>query len=99
VDPVGDWFNRSAPRLKHRALRPEALSEAEALALLIEEPLLIRRPLLECNDTRTAGFDPDFIAGWIGLATGQPPVDEGCPRPDMPACHSNQNMTTEEHSE
>lgn len=46
------------------------------------------RPLLECEGTETAGFDTDFIAGWIGLAGDHPPVGEGCPRPDMPPCPS-----------
>lgn len=86
---VADWFNRSAPMIKRKELRPEMLSEAEALALLIRQPLLIRRPLLECDETQTAGFDADFIAGWIGLAQDQPPVGEGCPRRDMPACHTD----------
>jgi nitrogenase-associated protein len=68
--PVEDWFNRSAPRVKSGALRPETLSEDAALTLLLREPLLIRRPLLDCAGVRTAGFDADFISGWIGLATG-----------------------------
>ncbi len=97
--PVGDWFNRSAPRVKRGEVRPEALQEADALALLIQEPLLIRRPLLASGGVQTVGFDSDFIAGWIGLETGSSPVGEGCPRPDMPACHSHPDMTTGEDSE
>lgn len=97
--PVADWFNRSSPRVKRGDLRPETLSEADALALLIQEPLLIRRPLLESIDVQTVGFDSDFIAGWIGLATAPAPVGEGCPRPDMPACHSHPDVTTGEDSE
>ncbi len=86
---VADWFNRFAPVIKRKELRPEMLSAAEALALLVRQPLLIRRPLLECDGTRTAGFDADFIAGWIGLAQDRPPVGEGCPRTEMPACRTD----------
>lgn len=93
---VADWFNRSAPSVKCGEVRPEVLSEAEALALLVERPLLIRRPLLDCNGSRVAGFDADFIAGWIGLDQSQPAVGEGCPRPEMPACHTN--MESEDRS-
>ncbi|MDR3536341.1 MAG: ArsC/Spx/MgsR family protein [Acetobacteraceae bacterium] len=92
--PVRTWFNASNPRVKRGEMKPEMLSEADALAMMIGEPLLIRRPLLECNGVRMAGFDPDFIAGWIGLATGLPPVGEGCPRPDMPPCQVPENATT-----
>ena len=75
------------------------LSEAEALALLIRQPLLIRRPLLDCDETQIAGFDTDFIAGWIGLAQGQPPVGEGCPRPGTPLAIPIWNQTTGANSE
>jgi len=82
--PVEAWFNRSAPRIKRRDLRPETLSESEAMAALLAEPLLIRRPLLACGGRFEAGFDTELIAGWIGLATDQTAVGEGCIRPDMP---------------
>jgi nitrogenase-associated protein len=84
--PVAAWFNPSAPRVKSGELRPETLTEADAMALLIAHPLLIRRPLIECDGTTVAGFDPDRIAAWIGLASGLPSVGEACPRPDMPSC-------------
>jgi nitrogenase-associated protein len=84
--PVAAWFNPSAPRFKRGDLRPDTLTEADALAALIADPLLIRRPLLECDGVTIAGFDPDLIAAWIGLTSGLPSVGEGCPRPDMPSC-------------
>lgn len=87
--PVHAWFNQSAPSVKRAQVRPETLTEEEALALLIAQPLLIRRPLLESDGVRIAGFDTDFIAGWIGLAAGDTAVAEGCVRPGMPPCHSN----------
>ncbi len=85
-DPVEAWFNRGAPRVKRGEIRPDTLSEAEALAVLIGEPLLIRRPLLAGGGRLAAGFDAGLIAGWIGLAPDLAAVNEGCVRPDMPPC-------------
>src|ERR1035441_756690 len=45
--PVADWFNRAAPRVKSGELLPQEQDEAGALALMLADPLLIRRPLLE----------------------------------------------------
>jgi nitrogenase-associated protein len=93
--PVAAWFNKSAPRIKRGELRPETLTEAAAMQLLIDEPLLIRRPLLQCKGVRTAGFDRAFIARWIGLASDPTSIGEGCPRSDMAPCAPPSNVTTE----
>ncbi|MCK8784974.1 hypothetical protein M0638_11330 [Roseomonas sp. NAR14] len=78
--PVADWFNRSAPAVVRGEMRPEALDEPTALSLLLAAPLLIRRPLLQVGERRMAGFVPEAIGAWIGLAAGLPPIGEGCPR-------------------
>ncbi|HYG91815.1 MAG TPA: ArsC/Spx/MgsR family protein [Azospirillum sp.] len=83
---VAEWFNRSAPAVKSGAVDPDALDEAAALALLLADPLLIRRPLMRVGDRRTCGFDADAVDAWIGLATKPAGDVEGCPKPDMPPC-------------
>jgi nitrogenase-associated protein len=78
--PVTEWFNRSSPRLKSGEVRPEALDETAALALMLADPLLTRRPLMESGGRREAGFEPERVHAWIGL-TGTPvPVTEACVR-------------------
>jgi nitrogenase-associated protein len=83
--PVADWFNRAAPRVKSGEVRPEALDTSAALALLLQEPLLIRRPLMQRtdNDTRLVGFDTAAVDAWIGLGTNpaSAPTLEGCASP------------------
>ena len=56
--PVAQWFNRAAPRVKSGEVQPEQLDADSALALLLAEPLLIRRPLMQRtdNDARLVGF-------------------------------------------
>jgi nitrogenase-associated protein len=65
--PVATWFNRAAPRVKSGAIVPEACDADTALAAMIADPLLIRRPLLEVDGERSAGFVVAEIDRWIGL--------------------------------
>ncbi|MFZ1416280.1 MAG: ArsC/Spx/MgsR family protein [Defluviicoccus sp.] len=75
---VADWFNRSAVRVKSGEVVPEALTAAEAMALLLRDPALIRRPLMEAEGERHAGWEPEHIARWIGLGSKMSPGKEGC---------------------
>jgi nitrogenase-associated protein len=79
--PVADWFNRAAPRIKSGELLPEALDADAALALLLAEPLLIRRPLMQREDgARLVGFELAEVAAFVGLAPAAlaGPALEGC---------------------
>ena len=78
--PVAEWFNRAAPAVKSGAVQPEAMTEEAALAAMIAEPLLIRRPLMQVGERREAGFDPDLVAEWIGLDSSRERVTEACVR-------------------
>ena len=78
---VRDWFNYSAPAMKHGEIEPDKLTEQEALALMLENPLLIRRPLMQVGDTLMAGFDQQAVDNWIGLQKIETASDlESCPR-------------------
>lgn len=68
--PVAHWFNRSAPSIKNGEVVPEALNEEQAIALMTADPLLIRRPLLEVEGRRRAGFDPESIEAWLAVDLG-----------------------------
>jgi nitrogenase-associated protein len=65
--PVTEWFNYTVPRIKSGEIVPAELDAETALKLTIEDPLLIRRPLLQVGERREVGFDRDKIATWIGL--------------------------------
>ena len=84
--PVADWFNRAAPAVKSGAVVPQALDAEAALARLLAEPLLIRRPLIERADdgSRRVGFEAAAIDAWIGLGPAAPAPGarlEGCASP------------------
>ncbi|MEH2314648.1 MAG: ArsC/Spx/MgsR family protein [Nostoc sp.] len=70
--PVAEWFNPSSPKVKSGEIVPEKTDAETALQLMLREPLLIRRPLLEIGDRREVGFDVQKIDAWIGLK----PADE-----------------------
>jgi nitrogenase-associated protein len=65
--PVAEWFNRTAPAVKSGEVDPDAVTEQEALALMIVMPLLIRRPLMQVVGECRVGFDMDAVDAWIGL--------------------------------
>lgn len=65
--PVAEWFNRAAPQIKSGQIVPEALDREAALAAMLREPLLIRRPLLLAGGRREVGFDVGRIHAWLGL--------------------------------
>lgn len=79
---VPDWFNRAAPDVKSGRVVPERLDAEDALARLLAEPLLIRRPLMEVDSVRMVGFDVDRVHAWIGLSpqtvAGASGPMEGC---------------------
>ena len=78
---VRDWFNYSAPAIKYGEIEPNKLTEPEALALMVENPLLIRRPLMQAGDSLMAGFDQLAVDNWIGLQKNEVNQElESCPR-------------------
>lgn len=78
--PVAEWFNAASPRVKAGEVRPAELDADSALTLMLADPLLIRRPLMEAGGRREAGFDPALVDAWIGLAPVASPVGEACPK-------------------
>ena len=77
--PVASWFNPASPRIKSGAIDPVAFDADAALTALVEDPLLIRRPLVEVGGQRCAGFDRDPVTSLLGTAAG--PSAESCSRP------------------
>ncbi|THF64590.1 hypothetical protein E6C76_11035 [Pseudothauera nasutitermitis] len=75
--PVTQWFNPAAPAVKSGSVNPAAFTPEQALARMVEEPLLIRRPLLEVDGLRRAGIDPTWLA-LRGVVLPTADVPQGC---------------------
>jgi nitrogenase-associated protein len=100
--PVAEWFNPSAPKIKSGEVVPEKVDEQTALALMLKEPLLIRRPLLEVGEQREVGFDVQKIDAWIGLQA----VDESLQeisdkllKQDLQNCSHGKDHSHQHHKE
>jgi nitrogenase-associated protein len=78
--PVGQWFNPSAPRIKSGEVDPAGVDAATALAWMLADPLLIRRPLMQVGSERRAGFDSAAVDRWIGLKAAALSLVEACPK-------------------
>ncbi|MCU0569768.1 MAG: hypothetical protein MUF49_24740 [Oculatellaceae cyanobacterium Prado106] len=74
---VVDWFNRTAPMVKSGEVMPEGMDEATALALMVEYPILIRRPLMRVGDRYQFGWNAEAIEAWLGLTPVESAGDQG----------------------
>jgi len=93
--PVAQWFNPAAPRVKSGEVNPAAHDAHTALDMMLAEPLLIRRPLMEVEDMRRVGFDADAVRAWIGLNDAKPEGNiEACPKIN----HAQPCQSTQEHN-
>ncbi len=53
-----DFINKRSPAYKERGLDARKLTKAEAIRLMMEEPNLIRRPLVLAKGKAVFGYDP-----------------------------------------
>ena len=67
-------------RVKSGEVIPTDFTPEAAIAAMLADPLLIRRPLIEVGDRREVGFDTDLVDAWIGLARPEAPMSEACPK-------------------
>jgi nitrogenase-associated protein len=81
--PVAEWFNDSAPQVKNGEIEIHRLSEEKALSLMVQQPILIRRPLMVCQSLRQSGFTPGPVLDYLGVILD--------PEKDLQACPSRQH--------
>jgi len=65
--PVAEWFNPTNPKVKSGEIVPASVGRDEALAMMVAEPLLIVRPLMQVGNERLAGFEVAEVHNWLGL--------------------------------
>lgn len=87
--PVTEWFNPFAPTIKSGAIDPAALSEEEALAQMISEPILIKRPLMKYGDETFLGFELEKLKAFFPTFAGETKNPGTCSSSDP--CHTKDN--------
>lgn len=83
---VSDWFNRSAPAIKQGIINPDELDTHQAISLMVSDPLLIRRPLMQVANEKRVGFNKLEIDQWIGLNNSDQSDLESCPKTPKTVC-------------
>lgn len=85
--PVKQWFNQSAPLVKSGDVDIENISGKDALNLMLEEPLLICRPLLELQGLKQSGFVEGPVLDFLGVDLHKGEDLQSCPMSDIePVC-------------
>jgi arsenate reductase len=90
--PVAEYFNPAAPAIKSGEINPLSFTREEAIAIMIREPLLIKRPLIKIGSHHLQGFDTELLKKLISLdaVQGTAEVATSFKMSDMNACpHSN----------
>lgn len=82
MTPVSSWFNPAAPLITSGEIDPDGLDSVKALSLMIEEPLLIRRPLIEAEGRKCSGFSREPVLSLLKSHLSDDEDLEGCRRPD-----------------
>ncbi|NTV04961.1 MAG: arsenate reductase family protein [Chlorobiaceae bacterium] len=75
--PVAECFNPAAPAVKSGKLDTLAFTKEEAIAIMIHEPLLIRRPLIKIGNHHLQGFDTTALRKIISLNSDKGTEDAG----------------------
>lgn len=74
--PVAEWFNLMAPLIKSNEFPIDNLSAVQALEAMVNDPLLIRRPLMDIEGRKICGFRFEEIDKIIGLSPAAGHEDE-----------------------
>ena len=64
---VEEMFNPFATQIKAGEINIKNLSKDEAINLMIKNPILIKRPLMEINGNKICGFDVEKINKILNL--------------------------------
>ncbi|MEW7983577.1 MAG: nitrogenase-associated protein [gamma proteobacterium symbiont of Phacoides pectinatus] len=80
--PLTDWFNTSAPAIKCGTINLETLDEDMALLMMVNDPILIRRPLMQYGSLKQAGFVAGAVIDELQITLNPQQQLDRCPQPD-----------------
>ncbi|MBV5316643.1 MAG: hypothetical protein JZU50_02435 [Desulfobulbaceae bacterium] len=80
-------MNATAPAIKNGAINPERLSFEQALALMLDQPILIKRPLIVVDGLALQGFSDQRLQPYLGNWDG---------REDVVTCPNLQTLSCDE---
>lgn len=63
---IEDIYNPFAPQIKSGEIKPQLLNKDGLVTLMLQEPILIKRPLLNIDGNKICGFDLEKINTLFG---------------------------------
>lgn len=76
--PLHDCVNSRAPLITSGKFSPDALDEDELMKAMLDNPILVKRPLLFFRGEFACGFDQPLVTHLLG----QTPPDMSCQKHD-----------------
>ncbi len=80
-----EMMNATAPAIKQGAIKPDELEFDQAITLMIAEPILIKRPLIEVDGQYIQGFNNPKLTPYLGDWEGKEDVIT-CPNLQTLSC-------------
>jgi nitrogenase-associated protein len=78
-------MNYTAPAIKNGSIDPATLSFEQALSLMVESPILIKRPLIRVEELHIQGFTDKKLQNYLGDWDGSEDVTT-CPNLTTISC-------------
>ena len=89
-DPV-KFMNSTAPAIKNGDITPEKIQFDEAVELMIQDPILIKRPLIIVEGNYIQGFDDEQLKSYLGKWKGTDDVIT-CPNLQTISCDDQKGI-------
>ena len=70
--------NPFAPQIKKGDIDVSKLSQEELIDLMIQEPILIKRPLVEVNESKVCGFNKEKLSQLLNIEFENSFVEGNC---------------------
>ena len=80
-----DFMNHTAPAVKKGEIVPEELDYETAVAMMVAEPILIKRPLIRVDEMSIQGFTDTRLKPYLGSWDGSEDVVT-CPNLQTISC-------------
>lgn len=83
---VKDWFNPNAPAVNSGLVMPETYSSNEAITVMLQDHLLIKRPLINIDGVKIVGFDMDKLCELVDMEKNSAPEIQDILKDDLETC-------------
>jgi nitrogenase-associated protein len=89
--PATEIMNHTAPAIKNGEITPAELSAEEALSLMVADPILIKRPLIEVVGLNIQGFNNSLLQPYLGNWNNRDDVTT-CPNLNTSSCDEKKEL-------